>query len=61
MESLVYDVQTAGKLLGISRTTVYDFVAKGVLPAIRLGKKRLVIPKAAIERMLAEAGTQKKT
>ena len=52
-ESLVYDVPTAGKLLNLSRATAYSLCAQGIIPTIRLGR-RLVVPKMAIERMLAE-------
>lgn len=56
-ESLVYDVPTAGKLLNLSRATAYSLAAQGVIPTIRLGR-RLVVPKVALERMLAEVGKQ---
>ena len=54
-ESLVYDVPTAGRLLNLSRATAYMLANQGVIPTIRLGR-RLVVPKIAIERMLADAG-----
>jgi len=54
-ESLVYDVPTAGKLLNLSRATAYSLAAQGVIPTIRFGK-RVVVPKAALIEMLAEAG-----
>jgi len=56
-ESLVLDVPTAGKLLNLSRATAYLLVNQGVIPSIRFGK-RLVVPKAALETMLAEAGNK---
>ena len=58
VESLVYDVPTAGKLLNLSRPTAYLLARQGVIPTIRFGK-RLVVPKAALEKMLAEAGKPK--
>ena len=54
-QSLVYNVVTAGKLLNLSRATVYALCAQGVIPTIRFGK-RIVVPKAALEKLLAEAG-----
>ena len=54
-ESLVYSVPEAGRLLNLSRATAYSLCAQGVIPTIRLGR-RLIVPKIAIERMLAEAG-----
>jgi excisionase family DNA binding protein len=34
--------QLAGELLGISRAFAYELVARGELPVIRLGRRRLV-------------------
>jgi len=55
IETLVYDVPTAGKLLHLSRATAYLMVRQGKIPSIRLGK-RVVVPKIALERLLASAG-----
>jgi excisionase family DNA binding protein len=48
---LVYTVAEAGELLGISRAFAYELVARGELPVIRLGRRRLV-PKVALLAML---------
>ena len=56
-ELLVYSVPEAGRLLSLSRATAYSLCAQGIIPTIRLGR-RLVVPKIAIERMLAEAGSK---
>jgi excisionase family DNA binding protein len=45
-------VDEAGQILGISRGAAYALAKKGALPTIRLGK-RVLVPKAALERMLA--------
>jgi excisionase family DNA binding protein len=47
---LVYSVAEAGALLGISRAFAYELVARGELPVIRLGRRRLV-PKAALNAL----------
>ncbi|MFC1929973.1 helix-turn-helix domain-containing protein [Chloroflexota bacterium] len=57
-ESLVYDVPTAGKLLNLSRATAYSLCAQGVIPTIRFGK-RLVVPRKALEELLASVGKSK--
>lgn len=49
-ERLVYSVAEAGALLGISRAFAYELVARGELPVIRLGRRRLV-PKAALSAL----------
>jgi excisionase family DNA binding protein len=54
-DRLVWSVEEAGRLLGISRAHAYELVARGELPHLRLGR-RLVVPKNAIEALLANAG-----
>jgi excisionase family DNA binding protein len=57
-ESLVYSVPEAGRLLNLSRATAYMLANQNILPTIRLGK-RLVVPKAALEKLLGSAGKPK--
>lgn len=51
---LVLTVPEAARRLGISRTLAYELIARGQLPALRLGR-RLVVPRRRLER-LVEAG-----
>jgi excisionase family DNA binding protein len=51
-ERLVWSVEEAGRLLGISRAYAYELVARGELPHVRLGR-RVVVPKHAIQALLA--------
>lgn len=53
-ERLVWTVEEAGWLLGISRAHAYDLVARGDLPSIRLGR-RIVIPKHALALLIERA------
>ena len=46
-DRLVYSVAEAARLLDISRAFAYELVARGELPVIRLGRRRLV-PKVAL-------------
>jgi len=55
-ERLVWSVEEAGRLLGISRAHAYELVARGELPHLRLGR-RVVVPKHAIEVLLASVDT----
>jgi len=48
-------VEEAATLLGIGRNSAYQAIARGELPALRLGR-RLLVPRAALERHLAESG-----
>jgi hypothetical protein len=41
-------------MLGISRGLAYELARSGQLPIVHLGK-RLVVPKVALEQMLAKA------
>jgi excisionase family DNA binding protein len=47
-------VEDAAKVLGISRAGAYRCARNGVLPAIRIGGRVLVL-KAAFEKLLANA------
>jgi predicted DNA-binding transcriptional regulator AlpA len=50
-----YSIEETAVILGLSRASAYNYAKTGILPVIRLGK-RLIVPAAAIERMLtAEA------
>lgn len=50
-ERRTIDVPEAGRILGLSRNAAYDAAARGEIPTIRIGK-RLLVPKAALERLL---------
>ena len=48
---LVYTPREAACLLGLSRSSLYEAIRVGVIPALRVGR-RLLVPKAALERLL---------
>lgn len=52
-DGLVLDVPEAGRLLNLSRATAYALARSGQLPTVRFGR-RILVPKAALERLLAE-------
>jgi len=54
-EKQTYTVPQAGEVLGIGRSAAYQGVHTGEIPSIKIGN-RIVIPKAALDRMLNEAG-----
>ena len=56
-ERLVYTVAEAGELLGISRAFAYELVARGELPVICLGRRRLV-PKVALLALVGEGQSE---
>lgn len=48
---LVLTVTEAAQALGISRALAYELIARGELPALRLGR-RLVVPRRALEALV---------
>ena len=56
VDRLTLTVEEAASLLGIGRGLAYELARSGKLPAIRLGR-RLLVPRAALERMLAQTKT----
>lgn len=54
---LTYSVAEAAAMLGISRNLAYELARRGELPGtIKLGQKRLVVSRIAIERLLQGNG-----
>ena len=56
-ESLTLTVPEAGELLGLGRDAAYEAVKRGDLPVLRFGR-RLLVPRAALDRMLEQAGME---
>ena len=52
----VLTVEEAAHELGICRNAAYRAVAEGEIPSIKIGK-RIIIPRAAFEDMLARASS----
>ena len=55
-EKLTYKVSEAAIKLGVSEPTLYDSIKRGEIPSIRIGH-RVLVPIAALEKYLANAGT----
>jgi excisionase family DNA binding protein len=53
-DSLVYSVEEAGRLLGLSRNSAYEAAKRGELPTLTFGR-RLVVPRVALMRLLDSA------
>jgi excisionase family DNA binding protein len=52
-ECRTVSLEDAAKILGISRASTYAYAKSGDLPVIRIGN-RLLMPKAAIDKLFAE-------
>jgi len=54
-DRLVFTVEEAAALLGISRSFAYEAVQRGEIPSMRIGR-RILVPKAALQRFLEASG-----
>ena len=52
-DKLTLTVNEAARCLGIGRNSAYEAIARGEIPVVKVGK-RLLVPKAALEKMLQE-------
>ncbi len=59
-EKKVLTIIEAAEELGISKGSAYEAARTGKIPTIRIGR-RLIVPRAAFERMLDQAGEAKVT
>ena len=57
-ESMTYSVSEAAQILGIGKGLLYRLVNEREIPALKLGNKRVVIPKTAISQMIQSAFVQ---
>jgi len=52
-ERLTLSIESTAKILGIGRNLCYDKVKTGEIPVIKIGR-RLLVPKAALEKLLEQ-------
>lgn len=52
---LAVSVSEAAAMLGLGRDLAYEAVRTGEIPSIKIGR-RVLVPLAALEKMLADAG-----
>ncbi|MFC1928643.1 helix-turn-helix domain-containing protein [Chloroflexota bacterium] len=57
-EKLTLTVKETAQLLGLSRNSMYQGILTGEIPHLKVGK-RILIPRVALEKLLAEAGNGK--
>jgi excisionase family DNA binding protein len=48
----VYTVEETAQILRLSRQSAYEAAKKGDIPTVRVGR-RLLVPRAALQRLLA--------
>lgn len=54
-EKLTLTVDECAKRLGISAPSAYAAISRGEIPVLRIGR-RILVPIAALDKMLAAAG-----
>lgn len=52
-ERATVTVDEAARILGVGRAAAYEGIRTGRIPSIRVSERRIVVPRAALERMLA--------
>ncbi len=57
-ERLTLTIPEASKRIGMSEPVIRRAIKEGKLPFLRLGERKLLIPIAALERFMANAGNQ---
>ncbi len=57
MERLGLSVPEAAQILGLGRNSTYEAIKTGAIPSLRIGN-RIIVPKAALERLLEAAGQE---
>ena len=57
-EPLTYSIKECAELLHCSPRLVYKLVAKGDIPSLRLGPKKIVIPAKKLRAMIEGNGTE---
>jgi len=58
-DRLTLTIPEVARLLGISRNLAYELANQHKIPVLRLSQRRLVVPRDALQRMLAEASKPK--
>lgn len=54
---LTYTVAEAASALGISRGLAYEMVKEGSLPGLRLGQRRILVPRGALDALLSSSSS----
>jgi excisionase family DNA binding protein len=58
IERLLLRPAEAAEILGVSRSKLYELIAQGKIPSVRLDEGRLIrVPVAALKALVESAGT----
>ncbi len=50
MDKLLLRINEASELIGMGRSKVYDLIAKGILPAVKIDGKSIRVPAEALRQ-----------
>ena len=53
-----YTVPELAERLGLSAETIYRSIRRKQIPHLKIGERRLILPKAAIDKWLASASVE---
>ena len=54
LDSKTYRIEEVAQLLGIGRNHAYEAAKRGEIPCVKIGK-RILVPRAALDRLLESA------
>ena len=54
-DRLTYTIKEAARALGVSRGLAYEMAREGRLPTLRLGQRRILVPRGALDALLASS------
>ncbi len=52
------DATTVAQILGRKKSRVYEMIAAGIIPSLRLGPRRVVVPRAAWAAVIAASAAR---
>jgi len=56
-EAILYTIAEAARVLSLGKDKLYELVASGEIPVVRLGERTLRIPKALLEDWVRSRST----
>ncbi|MBP2656786.1 MAG: hypothetical protein H6Q73_4355 [Firmicutes bacterium] len=48
--------EEAFRMINVSRSLGYKLIAEGVIPSVKLGEKRLIVPVSGLEKLMNGSG-----
>lgn len=58
-DKLLLTVPEVCRILSIGRSLAYELIGRGVIPSVRLGERRVLVPVSALQERLTQLVNQK--